>query len=100
MANLSVLLDSVSNSATVDSMVAQPGPLASLFIALCQTVADAGEMEVVASFMMIPILRHILPRRFLWIALRYGVAVYLGLLAVRWVAVEAPGHCLHTARGE
>ena len=85
MANLSVL------DPETGPRLAQPGPLASLFIALCQAVADAGEREVVAFFMMIPIIQHILPRRFLWAVFKYGMAVYLGMLAVGAVAVDVCG---------
>ena len=88
MANLSIL--SVLDPET-GPRLAQPGPLATLLIALCQAIADAGEREVVAFFMMIPVMQHILPRRFLWIAFKYGMAVYLGLLAVGFVAVEVCG---------
>lgn len=75
--------------------LAHPGPVAMLFIALCQAVVDAGETEVVAFFMMIPVMQHVLrqflPRNFLWVVFKYGVAVYLGLLAVGCVAVEVCG---------
>ena len=74
--------------------LAQPGPLATLFIGLCQQISDAGPIEVIAFFMMIPVMQQLLgrsARSFLWNAFKYGAAMYLGMVFAGCVAVEVFG---------